>query len=76
MTTTAIDTETVQQQLTQEIMRVTGIIKVNFPSLYSTLYETPAFISFEEEHMEQEQFEHYLGFLQAQLNDHRIAQRN
>ena len=53
MTTTAIDTETVQQQLTQEIMRVTGIIKVNFPSLYSTLYETPAFISFEEEHMEQ-----------------------
>jgi len=76
MTTTAIDTETVQQQLTQEIMRVTGIIKVNFPSLYSTLYDTPAFISFEEERMEQEQFEQYLGFLQAQLNDHRITQRN
>ena len=73
MTTTAFETETDQHVLTQEILRVTGIIKVNFPKLYATLYETPSFNAFEEEHMETEQFENYLSFLQSQLSLYRSA---
>ena len=70
---TVAATETSHEQLTQEILRVTGIIKVNFPVLYASIYDTPSFISFEEERMEYERYEHYLEFLQGQLNLHRGA---
>ena len=75
MTTTAFDTETGLQQLTQEILRTTGIIQVNFPSLYATLYDTHSFVAFREGRMEPGQLEHYLEFLQRQVSLYRSASR-
>ena len=71
--TTAQETETDLQQLTQEILRVTGIIKVNFPALYSAICETPQFTAFEEEQLEENQHQDYLGFLSEQLRIHRTS---
>ena len=68
-----METETDIHQLMQEIVRVTGIIKVNYPVLNASLYETPVFVSYEDEELEEEEFQDYLEFLNTQLAIHRIA---
>lgn len=70
---TAMETETDIHQLMQEIVRVTGIIKVNYPVLYASLYETPLFTSYEDEELEEEDFQDYLEFLNGQLAIHKAT---
>lgn len=70
---TATETETDIHQLMQEIVRVTGIIKVNYPVLYASLYETPLFVSYEDEELEEDYFQDYLEFLNNQLAIHKVT---
>ena len=56
-----------KEQLNAEILKVTAKFQKGFPEQYRLLSETPLFMFDKEKGMENEDFEHYLETLKAQL---------
>jgi hypothetical protein len=71
-----IEPETDLHQLTQEIVRVTGIIRVNYPALHTTLCSDPYFVSYRTELLQDDEHQTYLEFLAKALDVHRSLVRH